>query len=139
MENDKFSPRELQLCPSCSQSSRVSSILYYGTKKKGKIERRKEGRNGGLAHTQTSDDTLPTVLDVVNIRVCVCVCEELWRMFCIKETKCQCVVHGSKPNLPSDITSFIKQSSALCCRPILFLHSILNVRHPLGHAIFCRC
>lgn len=46
------------------------------------------GRNGGLAQSNTSDDTLPTVLDGVNN----CVCEDLWRMFCIKETKRQCVV-----------------------------------------------
>lgn len=45
-------------------------------------------RNGGLAQSNTSDDTLPTVLDGVNN----CVCEDLWRMFCIKETKRQCVV-----------------------------------------------
>lgn len=35
-----------------------------------------------------SDDTLPTVLGTVN----KCVCEMLWRMFSIQETKCQCVV-----------------------------------------------
>lgn len=35
-----------------------------------------------------SDDTLPAVLGTVN----KCVYEMLWRMFCTKETKSQCVV-----------------------------------------------
>lgn len=41
------------------------------------------------------DDTLPTVLGTVN----KCVCEMLWRMFCIKETKCQCVVQLQQAQL----------------------------------------
>lgn len=42
-----------------------------------------------------SDDTLPTVLGTVN----KCVCEMLWRMFCTKETKCQCVVQWQPAQL----------------------------------------
>lgn len=42
-----------------------------------------------------SDDTLPTVLGTVN----KCVCEMLWRMFCTKETKCQCVVQWQQAQL----------------------------------------
>lgn len=42
------------------------------------------------------DDTLPTVLGPVNKK---CVCEMLWRMFCIKETKCQCVVQWQQAQL----------------------------------------
>lgn len=71
-----------------------------------------------------------------SISVCVKSCRE-----CSVKEKQNANVwsNGNKPNLPSDITCFIKQSSALCCKPILFFsRSILNVRHPLGHAIFCR-
>lgn len=72
-------------------------------------------RNCGLAASYTSGDTLPTVLDTVN----KCVCEMLWRMFCIKETKYQCEVQWQQAQL-AEWHNMPSSNKALHCIAGLF-------------------
>lgn len=85
--------------PLTMQHSLYCSLSRHQEERRYRVEERGkncgERRNGGLAHGYTSDDTLPTVLEAVNNFVC----EELRRMFCIKETKRQCVVQWQQAQL----------------------------------------
>lgn len=82
-EREKQKRREFSIVD--KRGSRRQAILTGGRQKEKTVEQR---QFVAWQPVTLGADTLPTVLGTVN----KCVCEMLWRVFCIKETKCQCVV-----------------------------------------------
>lgn len=77
------------------RASRRQEIFTGGRETAKRKRLRRKNKIVAWQPVTLSDDTLPTVLGTVN----KCVCEMLWRMFCTKETKCQCVVQWQQAQL----------------------------------------
>lgn len=96
-ENDKSQKikKNSELCIVDKRASRSQQKILTGGREAKKEETVVQEEIVAWQPVTLCDDTLPTVLGTVN----KCVCKMLWRMFCIKETKRQCVVQWQEAQL----------------------------------------